>query len=139
MPLGNNGKTGTFIEGALWSISSSVKEENLEAAGKLLNFIANEEGCAQYMQMDQGVPCNTKMAEYILPMLSEPNARAVAFVNEVTPMVESGINFAPAGANAIDTVFRECRELVAFGEMTPAEAGAYFLEQGNAIIEENKK
>lgn len=139
MPTGNDGKTGTFMEGALWSISASVAEDKVEAAGKLLDFIANEEGCADFMQMDQGVPCNTKMAEYITPMLSSPNAKAVAFVNEVAALVESGINFAPAGANAIDTVFRECREAVAFDAMTPAEAGASFIEQANAIIAENAK
>lgn len=133
-----DGATGTFIEGALWSISASVAEDKTEAAGKLLDFIANKEGAAQYMLMDQGVPCNTKMAEYISPMLDAPNVAAINFVNEVTKLVEKGINFAPAGANAIDTVFRECREAVAFDAMTPAEAGAAFVEQANAIIEENK-
>lgn len=138
IPIGNNGETGAFLEGALWSISSSVSEENKEAAGKLLDFIINEEGCAQYMLMDQGVPCNTKMAEYITPMLDAPSATAVDFVSRVTGMVTRGFNFAPKGANAIDTVFRECRELVAFGEMTPEEAGKAFVEQAQAIIDENK-
>ena len=134
---GNNGVTGAFIEGALWSISASVAEDKVEAAGKLLDFIANKEGAAQYMLMDQGVPCNTKMAEYITPMLDAPNVTAINFVNEVAGIVEKGINFAPAGANAIDTVFRECREAVSFDAMTPAEAGAAFVEQATAIIEEN--
>lgn len=138
MPTGDDGATGTFLEGALWSISSSVAAEKSEAAGLLLNFIANREGAAQYMLMDQGVPCNTKMAEYITPMLSEADATAVAFVGEVTTMVERGFNFAPKGANAIDTVFRETREAVAFDAMTPAEAAASFIEQANGIIEENK-
>lgn len=139
MPTGNDGATGTFIEGALWSISASVADDKVEAAGKLLDFIANNEGAAQYMLMDQGVPCNTKMAEYISPLLDAPNVVAINFVNEVTKLVEKGINFAPTGANAIDTVFRECREAVAFDAMTPAEAAASFIEQANAIIEENKK
>ena len=139
MPTGNDGTTGTFIEGALWSISASVADDKVEAAGKLLDFIANNEGAAQYMLMDQGVPCNTKMAEYISPLLDAPNVTAINFVNEVTKLVEKGINFAPTGANAIDTVFRECREAVAFDAMTPAEAAASFIEQANAIIEENKK
>ncbi|MBP3646119.1 MAG: extracellular solute-binding protein [Clostridia bacterium] len=139
MPKGDNGVTGAFIEGALWSISASVAEDKVEAAGKLLDFIANKEGAAQYMLMDQGVPCNTKMAEYISPMLDAPNVTAINFVNEVATFVEKGINFAPTGANAIDTVFGDCREAVAFEAMTPAEAAASFVEQANAIIEENKK
>ena len=88
--------------------------------------------------MDQGVPCNTKMAEYITPMLDEPSAVAVDFVTRVTAMVTHGFNYAPKGANAIDTVFRECRELVAFDEMTPEEAAKSFVEQAQAIIDENR-
>ena len=137
MPKGNNGASGAFLEGALWSISASVAEEKTEAAGKLLDFIANKEGATQYMLMDQGVPCNTKMAEYISPLLDPSSVAAINFVGAVTPLVERGINFAPAGANAIDTVFRECREAVAFDAMTPAEAGAAFVEQAAAIIVEN--
>ena len=137
MPKGNNGATGTFIEGALWSISANVAEEKTEAAAKLLDFIVNKEGAAQYMLMDQGVPANTKMAEYISPLLDAPNVTAINFVNEVTKLVETGINFAPTGANAIDTLFREIREAVSFDTMTPAEAGEAFVEQANAIIVEN--
>lgn len=53
-------------------------------------------------------------------------------------MVTHGFNYAPKGANAIDTVFRECRELVSFDEMTPEEAGKSFVEQAQAIIDENR-
>lgn len=139
MPMGNNGKTGTFMEGALWSISAAVSEEKTEAAAKLLDFIVNDEDAAKYMLMDQGVPANTKMAEYISPLLDAPSVAAINFVNEVAKLVETGINFAPTGANAIDTVFREVREAVSFEAMTPAEAGAAFVEQATAIIEENKQ
>ena len=138
IPIGNNGVSGAFLEGAHWAISSAIDEKHQEAAGLLLNFIANREEAAQYMLMDQGVPCNTKMAEYITPMLDEPSTVAVDFVTRVTAMVTHGFNYAPKGANAIDTVFRECRELVSFDEMTPEEAGKSFVEQAQAIIDENR-
>lgn len=138
IPTGNDGTTGAFLEGAHWAISSAIDEKHQEAAGLLLNFIVNNEGAAQYMLMDQGVPANTKMAEYIMPMLNESDVTAVDFVQRVTAMVQKGINYAPKGAGSIDTAFKEARESVAFEVMTPAEAAAAFMEQANAIIAENK-
>ena len=138
MPVGNDGTTGAFLEGAHWAISSAIDEKHQEAAGLLLNFIVNSEGAAQYMLMDQGVPANTKMAEYIMPMLDEYSIEAVEFVQRVTAMVEKGINYAPKGAGSIDTAFKEACESVAFEVMTPAEAAATFMEQASAVIAENK-
>lgn len=138
MPVGNDGTSGAFLEGAHWAISSSIDEAHQEAAGLLLNFIVNNEEAAQYMLMDQGVPANTKMAEYIKPSLSEYDIMAMDFVEAVTPMVLKGINYAPLGAGSIDTAFKEVSESVAFNVMTPADAAASFFEQANAIIAENQ-
>lgn len=134
-----DGEKGAFIEGAHWAISSAIDEKHQEAAGLLLDFIVNEKGAADFMLMDQGVPANSKMAEYIQPMLTEPNIIASEFVAKVAAMVTRGINYAPKGAGAVDTAFKDAREKVMFGVATPAEAAAAFYEEALAIIEAENK
>lgn len=139
MPLGNDGTNASFVEGAGWAASANIDEAHQKAAALLLDFLANKEGAAQFMQMDQGVPINSKMVDYIKPLLSEANVTAMDYVQNIASMDDlKPINYAPKGATGIDTVYNEMREAVAFGTMSAEDAGAAVIEQATAIINENK-
>lgn len=138
MPLGSDNQCGAFLEGAHWAMSANADDAHRKAAASLLNFIANNEGAAQFMQMDQGVPANTKMAEFIMPLLTEADKMAVEFVNLVSPTITKPLIYAPKGATSISTIFSDARDSVAFGAATPQEAAATFFTQANAVLAENQ-
>ncbi len=133
MPLGDNGVSGAFMEGAHWAMSSQSDEEHQQAAALLINFLENAEGCWQYMLMDQGVPASSVMAAYIAPMLGEYDQTAIEFVQMVA-QTASGYVYAPAGASEINALFNEYRDYTQFGTMTPAEAAQAFYDEAKTIL-----
>ena len=133
VPIGNNGVSGAFMEGAHWAMSSQSDEAQQAAAALLINFLENSEGCWQYMLMDQGVPASSKMAAYIAPLLDENSQTAINFV-QIIAQNASGYVYAPAGASEINAKFNEYRDYTQFGTLTPAEAAQAFYDEAKAIL-----
>ena len=133
MPVGDDGVSGAFMEGAHWAMSSQSDEEHQAAAALLINFLENSEDCWQYMLMDQGVPASSEMASYIAPMLNETNQTAIEFV-QIVAQSASGYVYAPAGASEINAKFNEYRDYTQFGMMTPAEAAQAFYDESKAVL-----
>ena len=135
-PTGNNGERGEYLEGAHVAASASASPEKLEAAAKFIDFFVNEEAALKHLKMEQGVPANTKMAEFIKPLLDEPNQKAIDYVTLTTPVAFAS-TYAPVGASAIDGEFRTAAEEVAFGSKTPEQAAEDFIARANEILAQN--
>lgn len=137
MPTGNDGTSGAYLEGAHWAISSAIDEAHQDAAALLINFLENEEACWELMLMDQGVPANAEMAEYINGLVDEVDSIAIDFVNMTTEVVPGGFAYPPTGATEIKALFQEYQEYTMFGYLSVEEAAAQFYAGAEGILAGN--
>lgn len=140
LPTSEEGVLGVFVVGAHWAASSAIDETHQRAAALLINYIVNREGAAQFMQMDQGVPANKKMAEYIYPLLSKADQTALQFIQDTIGRITlPAAPFPPIGATAVTNLFNDTREQVAYGSLSPADAAKMFIESANEVLTDLKK
>lgn len=137
MPTEEDGGRGEYIEGAHNAVSSASDAAHQEAGAKFIDFFVNDENALKHLKMEQGVPANTQMAEFIKPLLDEPNQKAINFVNATMEVTGVG-SYAPIGASAVDAAYTKSRESVAFGAQTPEEAAAEFVAIAKDILAKNK-
>lgn len=137
-PVGDGGERGEYIEGAHFAIASATTDEKKEAAAKLMDFFVNTKESMEIFKMEQGVPANNEMAEYIKGLLDETMTIEIDFVNAVMEVAGEG-TYAPVGATEIDTAFKDAAVAVQFGEQTPAEAAQSFMAAAQAVIDKNQQ
>ncbi len=132
-PAMKDGQIGEYIEGAHFAISSKTTPEKKVAAAKLLNFWVNSESSMEIYRLDQGVPANTKMAEFITPLLDDQDKVIVDYVNKISVIARS-TTFPPAGASEIDSLFQTIAESVRFNQKTPEDAAAELISEAKNIL-----
>lgn len=138
IPTGDNGERGEYIEGAHFAVSASSSEEKKLAAAKLIDFFVNTKDSMELFKLEQGIPANTEMAEYVKGLLDDVLSREVEFVDATMKVAGEG-TYAPLGAKSVDTAFRDAHAAVAFEEKTPEEAAADFMKEAQEIVAKNKK
>lgn len=136
-PIGNDGARGEYIEGAHFAIANSSSDDKKEAAAKLIDFFVNTKESMELFKMEQGVPANNEMAEYIKTLLDETMTIEIDFVNATMEVAGEG-TYAPVGATEIDTAFKDAAATVQFDEKTPAEAAEDFIKAAQAVIDKNQ-
>lgn len=128
------GAIGEFAEGAHFAISSTTTPERKLAAAKLMNFWLNTETATELFRLDQGVPANTKMAEFLKSILDEQQVPILDFVEKLLPQAGT-ILFPPIGAGEVSSLFSTIAQEVQFDQITPEVAGARLVSEGQAIID----
>lgn len=136
-PSKAGGQAGEFAEGAHFAISAMTTPDKKLAAAKLIDFWVNTEASMQIYGMDQGVPANTKMAEFIKPNLDEYQLTIMDYVGKLAEIAGSTI-YPPAGASEIDALFQTTAEQVIFDAKTPEAAAAELVKEAQAISDANK-
>jgi len=136
-PVGNDGARGEYLEGAHFAISSSSSDEKKEAAAKFINFFVNTKDSMELFKMEQGVPANSEMAEYIKSLLDETMTKEIDYVTSTIKVAGEG-TYAPVGATEINTAFSDAAAGVQFGEVTPADAAAQFMKAAQAVLDSSK-
>lgn len=134
-----NGKVAEYVEGAHFAISAKTTPEKKLAAAKLLNFWVNDEDSIKLFKLDQGVPANTKMVEYLNSLLDDQDKAVVDYVNKIASISTEPTTFPPSGASTVDSLFQQIAEKVRFGQLTPKDAGEQLVSQAQATLDSNKK
>lgn len=137
IPVVENMPRAEYLEGAHFAISSKIDEAHQEAAAKLVNFFVNTEQSMELFKMDQGVPANSDMAEFIKPLLDEANQKAIDFALALIPECSTA-TAAPKGASEIATAYKTAAEKVGYGQSDSASAVDAFMKEANSILEANK-
>jgi multiple sugar transport system substrate-binding protein len=137
-PVKTGAKVGEYIEGAHFAISSKTTNEKKLAAAKLINFWVNKESAQKLFKLDQGVPGNSKMAEFITPLLDPKDKVVIDYVGK-TAQIATPTTFAPAGATQVDSLFQTTAEEVRYGQKTPQKAAADLVAQAKDIVKSAKK
>ncbi len=135
IPTDNEGNRGEYLEGAHFGISAGVDEAHQRAAAKLINFFVNTEKSYELFLLDQGVPANSDMAEFIKPLLDEPNQKVINYVSALMETAEVVKIVPPEGASEVNDAFKVASEKVAYESDTIENAVAEFMDKANAILQ----
>ncbi|MWB97616.1 ABC transporter substrate-binding protein [Agromyces seonyuensis] len=114
--------------------SSSAKTEHPAEVATFLDYLANSEDAADLLLAERGVPANEKIREYITPKLDEVNQTVVEFLDSLS--VGDAPPATPPGGGVIETIIDQHTTAVLFGEMTPDEAAASFLEELQTALDD---
>ncbi|WP_353808674.1 ABC transporter substrate-binding protein [Agromyces sp. SYSU T00194] len=110
-----------------WSASS--KTEHPAEVALFLDFLANSEDAADLLLTERGVPANEAIRAYVTPQLDEVNKSVVEYLDALAPEVGDAPPATPPGGGAIEDVIDQNTQKVLFGELTPEEAAAAFIEE----------
>lgn len=138
IPVGEDGSRAEYLEGAFFGIASASDEAHQLAAAKLINFFVNTEESMELFKMEQGVPANTDMAEFIKAYVDEPNKKALDFAIELMDLCQPA-DYAPLGASEIATAYKTYAEQISYGQTDDyASMAKQFMTEANTILDANK-
>lgn len=122
-----------YIEGAQFAVNAASSPEKQEAAARLLNFWLNSEASYELFKIDQGVPANTDMQEYVKSISDDTTKYFIDFVSENSEFTRPN-NFPPAGYSECNDVFSSYAQSFYYGEITAEEAAEAIFTEGKEII-----
>jgi len=132
-----DGLPGEFVEGAHFAVSAHSTPEKKLAAAKLIDFWVNDPDSIELYRLDQGVPSNREMAEFLMTIVDEADQKIIEYVNK-TSEIARPINFPPAGASEVNSLFEQIAEKVRFGQLTPEDGGEQLVSQAQDILNKHK-
>ena len=128
------GKSGLFYRAGLhFGIAKNAADPEL--AARFLDFFVNDLEAGKILGVERGVPLNLDVRAAIAPSLDEVQTRSAGYVEDIKDIVGAFPAQVPVGASELEArVYRSIADQVAFGQMTPAEAGQALVDQANAIL-----
>jgi multiple sugar transport system substrate-binding protein len=114
-----------------WSVSSRTKHP--AEAALFLDYLANSDQAANTLQIDRGIPANTKIRQAISAQLTGPDADGAKYLNELT--IGDSPRPTPKGASNIEAILKRHTEEVLFGRATPDQAATAFISELQAEID----
>ncbi|WP_166183883.1 extracellular solute-binding protein [Paenarthrobacter ureafaciens] len=132
------GESGAKERGAyykpsmFWSVSSRTKHQ--KATEKFLNYLNNDQGAAEIMLTERGIPANARLREAILPKLSASDKEAIDFTNAIAKDVRPAPPITPAGGSVILDVLGRYTSDVLFERLTPEKAAQPFIDELSSSI-----
>lgn len=131
-PVGPNGETANFARpGLILSVSNNSK--NPEEAAKFIDFMTNSPEAAKILKTSRGVLPTVAQREAVLAeegLLSPADMVVFDAVNKVFESETLPYLAGPLGAVEVrEDVLKNIGQSVAFGKLTPEEAGPEFEKQ----------
>lgn len=129
-----DGPSGLFYRAGLhFGIAKNAPDPEL--AARFLDFFINDMEAGKILGVERGVPLNLDVRAEIAPTLDDVQTRSADYVEGIKDIVGSFPAQVPVGASELEArVYRTVADQVAFGQMTPIEAGEALVAQANAIL-----
>lgn len=116
-----------------WSVSGS--SANKEAAAAFVSYFVNDLEAGKILGVERGIPCSAAVRAAVTPTLDEQSQIALNFVASLGDLLGPLPASPPAAAGEIDTsLLRVLSQEVAFGGRSAEDAGAYFVQEAEAIL-----
>jgi len=132
-PTSDRTASGYTSGGMAWCIPANA--ENPDEAVALLNWWINSAEAQEVILGEMGMPINTKIAEQIIPLLGETDAKAFEFLlEEVIPYSSPKNPIGGPGASEVRALIDELQEIMYYGSLTPKEAAQRLFDEGNALM-----
>ncbi|GAA3757305.1 extracellular solute-binding protein [Spinactinospora alkalitolerans] len=121
-------RTGMFLKPAMY-YSISAGTEHPEEAAMFVDFLLNDPEAAELILADRGLPANLEIREQITGDLPEADAQSAEFIAEISPDIPDANPVPPLGAGEVVDIAKRINEELLFGNVTPDEAAAQFMEE----------
>ena len=117
----------------------SADTKNPEEAVKVLNYFTNSSEAYKILLAERGIPVSSKIAEEIMPLLSQEDQENAAFITDViTPNSSALPPLAPEGTSEAQDLLRKLEEKVKYGEYTSEKAAEEYFNSANEIYAEHQ-
>lgn len=128
------GISGLFYRPSLHMGVASTAE-NPELAVKFLDFFINDIEAGKILGVERGIPLNLDVRAAVEPTLDEVSRRSLDYINSLDGRVIPFPPQVPVGSSELEErVYRTVADKVAFGQITPTEAGEELVAQCNQIL-----
>ena len=128
------GPSGLFYKaGQQFGVAHTAK--NPELAARFLDFFLNDIEAGKALGLERGVPINLDVRAAVKPTLNEVEMRSYDYIESIADISGDYPPQVPVGASELEErVYRSIADQLAFGQITPAEAGQALVDQANAIL-----
>ncbi|WP_117194386.1 ABC transporter substrate-binding protein [Rhizobium terrae] len=132
--LSASAPSGLFYRPGLhWAIASTSK--NPELAAKFIDYFINEPEAGKTLQVERGVPVNIDIQAQVQPSLDDVSKLTVDYIKSIAGRVGKYPPPVPLGASEFEErSFRPLADKVAFGQITPKEAGEQLVSDAKRIL-----
>lgn len=128
------GASGLFYRAGL-HFGIARNSPDPELAARFLDFFINDLAAGKILGVERGVPINLDVRAEIAPQLDETQKRSFDYVEGISDIVMPFPAQVPVGASELeDRVYRTVADRLAFGQITPAEAGEELVSQASSIL-----
>lgn len=128
------GSSGLFFRPSLHMGVASTAE-NPELAVRFLDFFVNDVEAGKILGVERGIPINLDVRAAVEPTLDEISKRSLDYIKALDGKVIPFPPQVPVGSSELEErVYRTVADKVAFGQITPAEAGEELVAQCNQIL-----
>jgi multiple sugar transport system substrate-binding protein len=119
----------TLLPSQYYTINGAT--EYPRQAALFVDFLVNSTAAGELILTDRGVPSSPEVLAHITPLLTGYNAVVAEFLNANLDNFGPGF-LPPAWATELNSITQRVESEVIFGEATPAEAAASWIEQMEA-------
>ncbi|NEE01856.1 ABC transporter substrate-binding protein [Phytoactinopolyspora halotolerans] len=125
---GSSTENGAFYKSSMfWSVSS--RTEHPEEAAMFLDFIVNSQEAGEILLAERAVPPNGAIREAITDQLSEADAQAVAYIEDIADEIGDAPAPPPVGAADTQQVFQRYASEILFERMSPQDGAEGFADE----------
>jgi len=129
-----NPQVGNYMRASMY-FSVTSHSSNPQAAAEFINFWTNSAAVNEIIQAERGIPISTVVFDEIAHTLPASQHLAAEFVDFVADGNSTRVNPPrPEGSQEIVSEIHRLTDMIAFGQMTPAQAAADLVEFGNRIL-----
>ncbi|MDB1088485.1 ABC transporter substrate-binding protein [Streptomyces sp. ACA25] len=125
--------SGMFLQPTMFWTASETSSEK-EAAGKLIDFLANDPEAGAILGSDRGLPMNESVLEQIRDDLPETDLASLEFIDAAADDISDPPGAYPDGAGEVPNMLQRYGEQVIFGQLTSQEAAEQFLTEANSTL-----
>ncbi len=133
VPNQSNGKAGQYMKPSMLMSqrsNSSVPDE----AAKFINFAITDLDAADILQIERGVPSDSKVIEHIAPSLTSTEQQILKYLQLVATHVSPLPPAPPKGAGEVDKQLIPAFQAVSFGKTGVKEAANDFVNKAVGIL-----
>jgi len=129
-----NPRVGNYMRASMY-FAVTAHSGNVDAAVELINFWTNSMEVNEIIAAERGIPISTVVFDAIAHTLPVPQQLAAEFVDFVADGNSTRVNPPrPDGSQEIVSELHRLTDMVAYGQMTPAQAAADLFEFGNRLL-----
>jgi multiple sugar transport system substrate-binding protein len=120
--------TGMWLQASqLYTISK--RSEHPEAAAKLIDYLIANEGAADLIKADRGIPANPDIREHLQAGLDANGKVEFDFVDRMSKLVDADFVIGPTGSTESVDILTRVNQSVLFGQQSPEQGAEQFVTE----------